>query len=138
MTGLLFCLYVKLFLPSIFNSIDFWSSLSCIVLDIELADKIGIKELAHFLMAKFRDTHFVLQKKCEPTKQAFWFTRNLHRSVWNIGRLDCSELSNILPRAVNGEYSAKGTEKCKILGNLVENLENNGCPKVQDLVDKKN
>ena len=36
-TGLLFCLYVKLFLPSIFNSVDFWSSMSCIVLDIELA-----------------------------------------------------------------------------------------------------
>ena len=34
-TGLLVCLYVKLFLPSIFNSVDFWSSMSCIVLDIE-------------------------------------------------------------------------------------------------------
>ena len=38
-TGLLFYLYVKLFLPSILNSVDFWSSMSCIVLDIELADK---------------------------------------------------------------------------------------------------
>ena len=37
-TGLLFCLYVKLFLPSILNYVDFWSSMSCIVLDIELAD----------------------------------------------------------------------------------------------------
>ena len=25
--GLLFCLYVKLFLPSIFNSVDFWNSM---------------------------------------------------------------------------------------------------------------
>ena len=38
-TGLLFCLYVKLFLPSIFNCVDFWSSMSLIVLDIELTDK---------------------------------------------------------------------------------------------------
>ena len=36
-TGLLFCLYVKLFLRSIFNSVDFWSSMSLIVLDIELS-----------------------------------------------------------------------------------------------------
>ena len=38
-TGLLFCLYVKLFLPCIFNSGDFRISMSCIVLDIELAKK---------------------------------------------------------------------------------------------------
>ena len=31
-TGLLFCPYVKLFLHSIFNSVDFLSSMSCIVL----------------------------------------------------------------------------------------------------------
>ena len=42
-TGLLFCLYVNLFLPSIFNSLNFWSSMSCIVLDIELTDKNVIK-----------------------------------------------------------------------------------------------
>ena len=46
--GLLFCLYVKIFLPSIFNSFDFWSSLSLIVLDIELFEKNIIKELGLF------------------------------------------------------------------------------------------
>ena len=39
MTELLSCLYAKLFLPSISNSADFLCSLSCIVLDIQLADK---------------------------------------------------------------------------------------------------
>ena len=34
--GLLFCLYVKIFLPFNFNSVDFWKSMSLIVLDIEL------------------------------------------------------------------------------------------------------
>ena len=38
-TGLLFCLYVKLFLPSFFNSVDFSSSMSLIVLHIELTEK---------------------------------------------------------------------------------------------------
>ena len=36
-TGLLFWLYVKLLLPSLLNSVDFWISMSCIVVDIELA-----------------------------------------------------------------------------------------------------
>ena len=38
-TGLLFCLYVKLFLASIFNSVDFSNCMSCIVLDIEFAER---------------------------------------------------------------------------------------------------
>ena len=47
-TELLFCLYVKLFLPSIFNSVDFWSSMSCILLGVELTDRDIIKELGLF------------------------------------------------------------------------------------------
>ena len=43
-----FCLYEKLFPPSIFRSIDFWSSLSCFVLDFELADWNVIKDLGCF------------------------------------------------------------------------------------------
>ena len=38
----------------------------------------------------------------------------------------------------NAEVSAKGLEKCKLLtrllGQNVENLDNYGCPKIQDLV----
>ena len=40
-----FCLYLKIFLPSIFNLVDFWNNMSCIVLDIELTKKNIIKEL---------------------------------------------------------------------------------------------
>ena len=61
--------------------------------------------------------------------------------MWNSGCLDYSVLLNILPRAVKGEYFAKNTEKGKILGNLfdkeVEEFENHGCLKVQDLVDEE-
>ena len=48
-TGLLFCLYIKLFLPSIFISVDISSSMFCIVLDIELTEKNIIKELGLFI-----------------------------------------------------------------------------------------
>ena len=62
MTGLLFCLYVKLSLPSIFNRVDFWHQMSCTVSEIELADSNGVKELEFVLMGKLKDTNFVLQK----------------------------------------------------------------------------
>ena len=91
-------------------------------------------------MEKFR-LLLLTTKKYKPTKQTFWCTKNLHGSVWNSETLDYSELSNIILRAVKGEYFAKGTEKSKILGNLLnkemENLEDHGCIKVQDLVDKE-
>ena len=66
-----FCRYVKLFLPSIVYSVDFWSSKSCIVLEIVLADKNVIKELGVFLMGRFRDTHFVLLRKTNPQGKQF-------------------------------------------------------------------
>ena len=47
--GLLFRLYVKIFLPSIFNSVESWSSMSCIVLDSELTHKNKIKKLGLFI-----------------------------------------------------------------------------------------
>ena len=140
-TGLLFRLYVKLFLPSIFNSADFWTSTSCIVLDIELAEKNIIKELGVFVDGNVQGFSFRPPKKYKPTKQAFWCTRNLHGIVWNTARSDYSELSDILLRAVYGDHPAKGTEKCEILGfslkKEVENMEDHGCPKVQDPVDEE-
>ena len=141
LTGLLFCLYKRLFLLSIFNSVDFWSSMSCIVLDIELADKNVFKEMGDFNIRNVQGYSFCPPKKCKPTKQAVWCTRNLHEIVWNSGRLHYSELPNILPRDIKGEFFAKRTEKCKILASLmdkeVETLDDHGCPKVQDLVDEE-
>ena len=66
-TGILFCLYVKLILPSIFNSVDFRSSMPCIVLDIELTDINVIKELVSFLlMVLYKVFHFVHQRLINP------------------------------------------------------------------------
>ena len=65
----------------------------------------------------------------------------MHGIEWNSGRLDYSEPSNSLPRAIKGDYFRKRLEKCKILGSLwdkdVEKLEDHGCPKVQDLVGEE-
>ena len=42
---------------------------------------------------------------------------------------------------MNAEIFAKGLEKCtlltRILGQIVENLEDYGCPKIQDLVGER-
>ena len=115
--------------------------MSCIVLDFEQAAKKFIRELGVFIDRKVQGYSVCPPKKYKLTKQAFWCTRKLHGIVWNSGRLDYSELSNILPRAVKGEYFAKVTDKSKILDNLwdkeVENLENHDCPRVQDLADEE-
>ena len=59
--------------------------------------------------------------------------------MWNSGCLDYSELRNIPPRDVKGEYSAKRTENCKFLASLMdielENLDHHGCPENENLVD---
>ena len=62
--------------------------------------------------------------------------------MWNSGRLDYSELSNILPNSVKGVYFAKGTENAIFsakdwIDKKVENLEAHGSPKVQDLADEE-
>ena len=63
LSGRFFCLYVKVFLPSIFKFIDFWCSTPCFVLDIEPVDENVFLKLGVRLMRRFRDTHFVLQEK---------------------------------------------------------------------------
>ena len=118
------------------------SSMSCIVQDTELTDNNVQKELGDFFDCILLGYSFCARKNYKLTKQAFWCTRNLHRIVWISGRLGYSELSNAFPMAVKGEYNEEGTKIFKILGNLldveVENLEDHGCPKVQDLVDEEN
>ena len=138
-TGLLVFLYVKIFLPSILNSADFWSSTSCNVLDFELADKKDVKELGVSMDGEVQGYPIRPPKQYNSTKQAFWCTRNLLGIVWNRGRLDYSELATFLFRAIKGEYFAKRSNEIKILSNSLDKqaeiLEVHGCPKVQDLFD---
>ena len=89
--------------------------MSCIVLDIELADKNVIRALGISVDVNAQAYAFRPPQKYNPTKQAVWCTGNLHGIVWYSGRLDYNELSNILLRNVKGEYFAKRTEKSNIL-----------------------
>ena len=138
-TGLLVCLYLKLFLPSIFNSVDFWSSMSCIVLDIELSEENKIKELILFWW--FCTKSFILSTKTfTPNKQTTWNTRHLHGIAWSSGKLEYEKLFAVFYdiKVMNAEVFAKGLEKCRLLTSLlgqnVEKLDDYGWPKNQDLV----
>ena len=139
-TGLLFCLYVKLFLPSIFNSVDFWSSMSLIVLDIELTQKNTIKELGLFIDGSLQGFSFCPPKTFKTNKQTSWNTKHLHGIAWSSGKLDYEKLFAVFYniKVMNAEVFAKGLEKCRLLTNRprqnVENLDDYDCPKIQDLV----
>ena len=67
-TGLLCCLCKKLFLLSTFNTDDFRSSMSCILLGNELADKNVIEELGAFSDGNIQGYSFPLAKKYKTTK----------------------------------------------------------------------
>ena len=67
--GLLFCLYVKLFLPSIFSSVDCRRSMS--LLDTEVADINAFKQLKVFIHGKVQRYQFRSAEKYKPTKQDF-------------------------------------------------------------------
>ena len=110
-SGLLFCLYEKLFLPSVFNSVDFSSSLSCIVLDIELADINVIKELGVFIDGNVQGYSFRPPRNYKPTKQAVWCTKDLYGIEWNSGRLNYTELHKILRSDGKGDFFFKRNRK---------------------------
>ena len=140
-TGLLLCLYVKLFLPSIFNSFDFWSSMSLIVLDIELTEKNIIKELVLFIDGSLQGFSFCAPKTFKPKEQTSWNTKHLHGIAWSSGKLDYDKLFAIFYgiKVMNAEVFAKGLEKCRLLSSLlgqnIEKLDDHGCPKIQNLVE---
>ena len=127
--GLLFCLYVKLFLPSIFNSVDFWSSMSLILLDIELTEKNIKKELGLFIDGSLQKFSFCPPKTFKPNKQTSWNTKHLHGIAWSSGKLDYEKLFAVFYdiKLKNAEVFAKGLEKCRLLTNLLgQNVENFG------------
>ena len=138
-TGLIFCFYVKIFLPSIFNLVDFRNRMSCIVLDIELADKNVIKEMGLFVDGSPQGFSFCPPKSFKPNKQTTWNTKHLHGISWSSGKLDYDKRFAVFYdiKVKNAEVFAKGLEKCRLLARLlgqnVENLDDYVCPKIQNL-----
>ena len=70
-TGLLLCLYVKVFLPSNFNSVEFWSSISCIILDFQLTENNVIIELGVLIDGKVQGYSFRPPKYINPQNERF-------------------------------------------------------------------
>ena len=143
-TGLLFCLYVKFILPSIFNSVDFWNSMSLIVLDIELTEKNIIKELGLFIDVSLQGFLFCPPKTFKPNKRTTWNTSHLHGIASTSGKLDYDKLFAVFYdiKVMNAEVFAKRFEKCRLLTRLIgqklENFDDYGGPKTQDLVETDN
>ena len=140
MTRLLFCLYVKISLPSIFNSVDFRNSLSLIELDVELTEKDIIKELGLYIDGSLQGFSSCPPKTGKPNKQKTWNKRHLHGIAWSSGKLDYAKLFAVFYniKLMSVEVFAKGLEKVRLLTGLlrqnVENLDDYRCPKIQDLI----
>ena len=136
-TGLLLCLYVKNFLPSIFKSVDFLNSMSFILLDTELTEKDIYKELRLYIDGSLQGFSFRPTKTFKPDKQTTWNTSHLHRTAWSSGKVDYDKLFAVSYdiKVMNAEVFAKGLEKCRrltrLLGQNIENLDDYGCPKTQ-------
>ena len=113
--------------------------MSCIVLDIELTEKNIIKELGLFIDGSVQGFSFCPPKTFKPNKQTTWNTNHLDGFAWSSGKLDYEKLFAVFYdiKVMNAEVFAKGLEKCRLLTNLlgrnVENLDDYGCPKIQDL-----
>ena len=114
--------------------------MSCIVVDIELTDKNVIKELGLFIDGSVRGFSFCPPKTSKPNKQTTWNTKHLHGIAWSSGKLDYVKLFAVFYdiKVMNAEVFTEGFEKCRLLstllGQIVENLDDYGCPKIQDLV----
>ena len=113
--------------------------MSCIVLDIELTEKNIIKELGLCFDGSVQGFSFCPPKSFKPNKQTTWNTSHLHGIAWSRGKLDYEKLFAVFYdiKLMNAEVLAKGLEKCRLLTNLlgrnVENLDDYGCPRIQDL-----
>ena len=114
--------------------------MSLIVLDIDLTEKNIIKELGLLIDGSIQGFSFCPPKTFKPNKQTTWNTRHLHGLAWSCGKLDYQKLFAVFYDIIllNAEVFAEGLEKCRLLttflGQNVENLDDYGCPKIQDLV----
>ena len=114
--------------------------MSLIVIDVELIEKDIIKELGLFIDGSLQGFSFCPPKTFKLKKQTSWNTKHLYGIAWSSGKLDYDKLFAVFNdiKAMNAEVFAEGVEKCRLLkrllGQNVENLDDYGCPKIQDLV----
>ena len=112
----------------------------CLVLDIELTEKKIIKELGLFIDGSVQGFSFCPPKTLKPNKQTIWNTSHLYGNAWSSGKLDYDKPFALFYdiKIMNAEVFANGLEECRLLsrllGQIVENCDDYGCPKNQDLV----
>ena len=114
--------------------------MSLIILDLELTERNIINELGFSIDGSLQGFSFCPPTTFKPNKQITWKTSNLHIIAWSSGELDYDYLFAVFYhiKVMSAEVFAKGLEKCRpltrLLGQKVENLDDYGCPKTQDLV----
>ena len=87
---------------------------------------------------------FCSPKVHTPNKPMTWNTSHLHGIEWSSGKLDYDKLFAVLYdiKILNAEMFAEGLEKfrllARLLGQIIENLDDYGWPKIQDLVGTTN
>ena len=114
--------------------------MSCNVLDIELTDKDIFKELGLYTDGSEQGFSFGAPKAFKFNRQTICNTSHLHGIEWSSGKLDYDNSFAIFYdiKVMNAEVFARRLEKCRLLtrllGQNVENLDDYGCPKTQDLV----
>ena len=114
--------------------------MSYFVLDIELNEKNLIKQLELYIDGSVQGFSFHPPKFFKPNKQTKWKTTHLHGIAWSSGKLDYEKRFPVFYdiRLLKAEVSAKKLDNCRLLTNLigrnVENLDDYGCPKIQNLV----
>ena len=106
--------------------------MSLIVLEIELTEKIIIKELGIFIVGSLQRLSFCPPKSFKPNKQTKWITSHLHGIAWSSGRLYYDKLFAVFYdiKVMNGEVFAEGLGECslliRLLGQNVINLDDYG------------
>ena len=102
--------------------------------------KTLLKNWDFFIDGSVKGFSFCPPKTFKPKKQTSCNAKYLHGIAWSSRKLDYEKLFAVFYniKVMNAEVFAKGLEKCRLLTSLlgqnVENLDDYGCPKIQDLV----
>ena len=111
--------------------------MSCISLDVDLAEKNIIKELVLLNDGSVQGFSFCPPKTFKPNKQTTLNTSHLHGIALSSGKLDYDKLFPVFfdIKVMNAEVFAEGLEKCRLLtrllGQNVQSLDDYGCPKIK-------
>ena len=117
--------------------------MSLIILDIELTEKNIIKEPGLFIDCSLQVFSFCQLKTLKHNKQTTWNTSHRHGIAWSSGKLEYEKLFAVFYdiKVMKAEVFAKGFKNCRLLNRLlaqnVEDLDDYGCPKIQDLVGQR-